>query len=127
MDIGAKIKASRKSKGINQKQLAEILKVSESMVSQYERGLKKPKIETIQKIASALGVSPVDITGWDYFDQTANVDLIADEVRALEAVQAAFGKKACDVLGDFSQLNETGQAKAAEYVSDLTDQPKYKK
>ena len=43
---------------MTQKQLADALEVSEVMISQYERGLRTPKIETIAKIAKVLKVAP---------------------------------------------------------------------
>lgn len=124
MSVGGKIKEIRKSKGISQKQLGELLNVTDVMIGQYERGVKNPKISTLRKIASALEVSVVDITGWDFM---TNVGPITNEVRAFEAVQAIFGKTVCDILGNLSQLNENGQEKAAAYVSDLLDHPKYMK
>ena len=56
-EIGAGIKNARLTVGITQAELAHRLGVTPQAVSQYERGIKKPKIETIEKIADALGVS----------------------------------------------------------------------
>ncbi len=131
MVVGKRIKEIRKSKGISQKQLAGILEVTETMVSQYERGLKNPKIETLQKIANALQVSIADLREdlalWQKFDAEIDTVKLSSESNAFEAVQAAFGKTVCDILGDLSKLNKTGQEKAADYVFDLTEQPKYRK
>lgn len=63
IQTGKKIKAIRKSKKLTQKQLGDKLNVSEAMISQYERGLRNAKLETLQKIASALDVSVSDISG----------------------------------------------------------------
>lgn len=54
MSIGDRIKKARKSVPMTQEQLAEKLEVSYQVVSQYERNLRNPKIDTLQKIASAL-------------------------------------------------------------------------
>ena len=56
-EIGIGIKNARLSVGITQAELARRLGVTPQAISQYERGEKKPKIETIKKIADALGVS----------------------------------------------------------------------
>lgn len=66
MEIGEKIKAIRKSKGISQKELAEKLGVSQANFSQYEARKRNAKIGTLQKIADALEVPlsefiPLDI------------------------------------------------------------------
>lgn len=56
-EIGIGIKNARLIVGITQAELARRLGVTPQAISQYERGEKKPKIETIKKIADALGVS----------------------------------------------------------------------
>lgn len=56
-EIGIGIKNTRLTVGITQAELARRLGVTPQAISQYERGEKKPKIETIKKIADALGVS----------------------------------------------------------------------
>lgn len=56
-EIGIGIKNARLTVGITQAELARRLGVTPQAISQYERGEKKPKIETIKKIADALGVS----------------------------------------------------------------------
>ena len=56
-EIGIEIKNARLTVGITQAELARRLGVTPQAISQYERGEKKPKIETIKKIADALGVS----------------------------------------------------------------------
>lgn len=55
-EIGEKIKAMRLQKGVSQAALAKCLGVSAAMIYQYEVGKKKPKVETLSKIAGALGV-----------------------------------------------------------------------
>ena len=54
-EIGIGIKNARLTVGITQAELAHRLGVTPQAISQYERGIKKPKIETIEKIADALG------------------------------------------------------------------------
>lgn len=54
--IGEKIKAVRLQKGVSQTALAKTLGVSTAMIFQYEVGKRKPKVETLSKIAGALGV-----------------------------------------------------------------------
>lgn len=52
--IGEKIKTVRLQKGVSQAALAKCLGVSAAMIYQYEVGKKKPKVETLSKIAGAL-------------------------------------------------------------------------
>lgn len=57
MTTGERIKKARKEKNMSQKELAEKIGVSASMIGQYENGLRNPKIETIQRIAYVLDVN----------------------------------------------------------------------
>ena len=55
MTVGEKIRRIRKEKGLTQKQLGELCGINEVQIRRYEIAKANPKIETIQKIASALG------------------------------------------------------------------------
>lgn len=54
--IGDKIKQIRKQAGLTQKELAEQLGTTQQNLAQYENGKRRPKIETIEKIADALKI-----------------------------------------------------------------------
>lgn len=56
-EIGLKIKNARSEAHVTQAELALRLGVKPQLISQYERGVKKPKIETLEKTANALGVN----------------------------------------------------------------------
>ena len=58
MTIGEKIKHLRKSFNLSQKALAEKSGVSEIAIRKYEAGDRAPKPEQIEKIATALCISP---------------------------------------------------------------------
>lgn len=55
--VGQQIREARKAKGLTQKELGEKLGVSESTVNQYESGKQNLTIDTLGKIADALGFS----------------------------------------------------------------------
>lgn len=54
MSVGENIKIIRKEKGLTQKQLADKLGTTQQNLAQYENNKRKPKLETLQKIADAL-------------------------------------------------------------------------
>lgn len=56
LGIGSKIRYERKKAGLTQTQLAAKIGVSESRISQYERGMENPRVCTLLKIADAIGV-----------------------------------------------------------------------
>lgn len=63
MTIGERIKEVRKEKGLTQKKLGELSGIAESNIRKYENGKQNPKIETIQKIASALEINEYELQG----------------------------------------------------------------
>lgn len=59
--IGQLIREARKAKGVTQTELAEKLNISQAAVNRYEAGTQNLTIDTIQKIATALG-SDINVT-----------------------------------------------------------------
>ena len=57
MSIGNRIKTIRKARGWTKTQLAKKSGVATITVSQYETGKRQPRLEQLQSIAEALGVS----------------------------------------------------------------------
>jgi DNA-binding XRE family transcriptional regulator len=55
--LGHKIRELREAKGLTQDQLAACAGVRQSAVSWFETGEKTPRIATLQRLASCLGVS----------------------------------------------------------------------
>ena len=54
MTIGERIRFFRKKAGLTQKALGEKCKMPDSQIRQYELGMVNPKIEQLQRIATAL-------------------------------------------------------------------------
>lgn len=63
ISLGENIKKLRKNKGLSQKQLAEILNLSEITIRRYEKCSNIPTIETLDKIAIALDVPLNELLG----------------------------------------------------------------
>ena len=55
--LGDNIKKARKAANITQEQLAECVNLSTAFISQIERGVRKPSLETVYSISLALRVS----------------------------------------------------------------------
>jgi len=51
------IKRIRKQKGLSQIELSDRIGVSQQVITNYERGIREPNIETLLKIAGALDVT----------------------------------------------------------------------
>lgn len=61
MSIAKKIRNLRKKRGLTQKELGKRLGILPELVSNYERGVRNPKIETLKKFARALGAPIYDL------------------------------------------------------------------
>lgn len=75
MSVGEQIKKCRNENKLSQKELGEKLGVSQAMIAQYESGKRLPKLETIQKIAEALGVPLNDLFVTKIDHLGINIDL----------------------------------------------------
>lgn len=56
--FGQRLAALRKDRGMTQPQLAEVIGVSVQMIEYYERRARNPSVDTIERVAAALGVEP---------------------------------------------------------------------
>lgn len=108
MTIGENIRAIRKERGLTQKELGRLCGIAEITIRQYESEKYQPKIETIEKIAKALGVPIVkikeDLT-WAEHQNTEEVKQLEQSiylfegiVGALEEIYGSVEEK--DIIGD---------------------------
>lgn len=72
MTTGELIREARKKKGLTQRELGELLGMSDVGVAQWEKGFRNPRLETRQRIAKALDIDVTalmsDSEKEDYFD-----------------------------------------------------------
>ena len=66
MKIGERLKKFRTAKGLSQKQLAVMSGMSEPAIRNYELGNRYPNGKQLEKIAGALGISPLAIADPDF-------------------------------------------------------------
>lgn len=62
-ELGKKIRETRKLKGYTQEELAEMVELSPNFIGYLERGKQIPSLKTLDKIATALGVT----IGWFFY------------------------------------------------------------
>lgn len=132
MAVKENIKRIRKEREMTQEQLGESCnpKISASTIRKYELGILKPKIETINKIAIALGVKTADLLDMEYFDSIINVNTLKSEISRAEQFEKLFismyGADKYDSFMQYSILTEEGQRKVIEYINDLFANPAYR-
>ena len=121
--IGDAIRNERKKCNITQKELAERLGVSASMIAQYETGKRKPKLETMRKLAEALGVPMGDlVANWSDYSTSEIITDLKEDSRTDH-----LNRQARLIARYYEELNALGQSKAIEQVEMLTKIPEYQK
>lgn len=98
--LGEKIKIARESKGISQKDLAQMINMSDRTISAYEGGKKLPPIDTLFDIADRLDRSivffltddddPASIAERVYRTEQTLLDLLED-VKSIKSSIAPQG------------------------------------
>ncbi len=63
MTIGERLREARKQAGMKQSELAEKLGVAVITIGQYERDKRQPRLDQLEALAKALGVSTAFLTG----------------------------------------------------------------
>lgn len=122
MTIGENIKKYRKAKGFTQKELAESVGVAAITIQQYERNVREPKMDTVVRLAQALGISVADLYGsciTDFVERSAQ----ERTTEAQKERQTAL-HKIDRILG---QMNAKGIKVAVERVEELSHVPEYQK
>lgn len=118
---GELIKEARLKANMTQKELAAILGIPYQGIGQWERGVRKPKIETIRMIAQALDVDVYSLVDFDTATQ-----LLENSMAAMNAKLQHLSPKEQSLILAFVQLNDEGQDKAIERVEELIEIPKYR-
>ncbi len=75
--VGENIRRIRGLRGMSQKELAEKVGVSNVQINYYEHDARRPKIDTLSRIAEALGVSPDVLLGEEMSEKQARKRLYA--------------------------------------------------
>ena len=93
-EMGEKIKRLRKSRGVTQEQLAEMVDISSRNISNIELGISFPKPETLEKIMTALDITTEKLFANDHIKPNSElvsniknyINLVKDDNRKLEQI-----------------------------------------
>lgn len=89
MTTGQKIRSLRKTKKLTQKQLGQMSGIDEANIRKYELDRQNPKIETLEKIASALDVPLavlVENLTWETWQQTDEAVNVEKSAAAMQGI-----------------------------------------
>lgn len=83
--FGARIRELRKSRGLSQEQLAEVIGIDQKHMSRIELGKSYPSLDRLARIAEALHVSLHNIFEFDHLEKEGvRVELIEEMLRELD-------------------------------------------
>lgn len=131
-EFAQRLKQLRIEKGITQKELADIVNVSQNAIYNWENGKREPSIDMISKLALALEVYTYDLL---YDSETASEKKQQDISEVyMQFVKNGYLDLPDDVditneilLRNFNQLNTLGKTEAFKRIGELTEIPRYRK
>lgn len=130
MNVGEKIKSARLKKNLTQKQLGELCGMADSAIRRYELGGANPKIETLHRIASALGIGLEEFmtdSELSLFESMENLYLKSNsQIQELESLNEHTPQENY-LMMKFRELNEKGRNKVIDYTDDLSKTKDYTK
>ena len=125
MKVSENIRYFRKQLGYTQKQLAELADIATITLQQYELEKREPKLENLQKIATALCVPLAALLDIEETDQALNV---LSDFKNIEVKQSQYPDMFnLSELKPYFSLNKKGKHKALSYIEDLAKLPEYTK
>lgn len=92
-EFANRISELRKQKGISQKELGDMLGVSNKAVSKWENGESMPKLSTMLKLAEILDVDGNELIGLESKDESTAPQINASEIDKLKSENAILTSK----------------------------------
>ncbi|MBP3208517.1 MAG: helix-turn-helix transcriptional regulator [Oscillospiraceae bacterium] len=107
MTTGEKIRSARKKLGLTQKELGERIGLPYQRIGQYETGVRTPRGDMLQKIASALNAEPIAFLDDKYLGDkgTTIVEAALSNENLKDAIQKRDYKKALSIIEESSDYD----------------------
>ena len=103
--VGERLKALRKRKGIRQRELAQVLGVQKSTVSQYETNVNNPSDEIKLQIAQYFNVS------LDYLLGLIDTEIVCYNEKYFWKIPESMTEETREIVRDFIEFNEHRERK----------------
>ena len=125
LEIYKTLRRIRTEKGLTQKQVADSMGVTESLVRAYESGRRNPKTQTVARFAAALGCQMTDLYGSDAWDFNTTIDQFGNESKPSEdEIKEAVKNEWLENMGYYYDLlTEDGQKAALSLVEKMAQLP----
>lgn len=106
MTLGLNLKKFRQERKITQEELANKLGKSKGVISNWEKEINRPDVDTISQICKLFSITPNELFDW-------------------ENVKTTISQSENTLLKYFNKLNKIGKEKALERLDELTQISKY--
>ena len=81
--IGKNIREARKSKGLTQEELGNLIGLTGVAIMRYEKDQREPNMETIKKIANALNIHPMDLLSWEQVTEINEFENFIEYIKSI--------------------------------------------
>ena len=106
-DFGMTLKQLRKARGLSQRQLAEMVYVTDSMISKYEANVSSPTLETVERMALVFNVSMDYLCGMEKTINISTVQLTPEQIQITRDLVELFRNKQNLVPGKISSVRHS--------------------
>lgn len=115
-----RIEKCRKEKGLDQKQLAKHIGITQQSISLYETGKREPRKKTWQKLASFFNVSVPYLQGLTPY-RTQNVKYMADkrDIKQVETFLLAMEYASKEQMETIKEVYNSLDKKQMSFISDM--------
>lgn len=116
-DLGDKLKEERKKRNLTQADMAVKLGMKRSTYSLYESGKREPNIDSLQEIASMLGITLDELVGWEK-EKIVEENIINSPVVAqmmIDTIKKGFDGKVYQISFNTNNYSPDELLKILEY------------
>lgn len=111
-NVADRIRTLRIARGLNQGQLADMIGVGRTAISNYEKGFRVPDLETAERLAEAFGIS--------FGEFVDGYDLDSDSSKAGKTKEPSFDPNISELefalSGEIHDLTEAEKQDVLDYV-----------
>lgn len=97
-DLGELIRDLRKEKKLTQKQLGDLIEVSEATVSKYEANIMIPPFDKLRSLASVFNISMDTLCGMKHQETLSTHGLSEAQTETLKELICAYKSKNCQTI-----------------------------
>ena len=108
--IGARIRQFRRSKELSQEKLALEAGINPAFLGHIERGLKCPTVDTLSKIAAALGITLSELVKFEE-NTTENTDALNKIILSINSLSPEDAKRVAHIVAEIVKISKNSPSR----------------